>query len=512
MHPVWGSRPGGILLYAALLTHFVLALAALYRRRTLRMPPWEALQLLFGLLFVPLLATHVIATRFAQELLGVEHEYARLVIFIWGSTTETTKQLALIVTAWLHLVLGIHFWLRLKSGYRRVWGIVLPLYTIVPVLAIIGFYRSGLETELLTRAAVRASMNRLGVPLPEYAQFVGQTTSTLLWFAAGLVVLVLAARTVRSVNQSRRNLFIVEHPTQGEIRGTRGQTILEALRAARIPHASVCGGRGRCTTCRIRVGTGLDALPAPSTLEANALARIEADPSVRLACQTRPSMRVSITPLLPPTAAARQAGSAGGVGGTERVISVLFIDLRGSTRLGQTRLPYDVLFILNQFFSEMAQSLVRTKGHYAQFNGDGLMAMYGHGDDESVEEGARAAIAGGIDMLQRIGALNERLHDELDEPLRIGVGIHTGEAIVGTMGPPSSPNFSAIGDNINVATRLESLTKTLECPMVISAATARHSGLNFDPVRRTEVEVRGREGKIAVYAVDEPSRLAPGLA
>src|SRR5690606_28568736 len=123
----------------------------------------------------------------------------------------------------------------------------------------------------------------------------------------------------------------------------------------------------------------------------------------------------------------------GGVNGREQKVVILFIDLRGSTRLGERRLPYDVLFILNQFFAEMAGALNATGGHYAQFNGDGLMALYGLAGD--TRAGARQALAGGADMLRRLAVLNDVLRGELDEPLRIGVGIHCGDAIVGTMGP-----------------------------------------------------------------------------
>jgi ferredoxin len=81
-----------------------------------------------------------------------------------------------------------------------------------------------------------------------------------------------------------------------------GRSILEALRDEGIPHASVCGGRARCTTCRVRVGEGLAQLGLPSNLERMALMRIDAPPNVRLACQTRPRHNVSVAPLLPPGA------------------------------------------------------------------------------------------------------------------------------------------------------------------------------------------------------------------
>ena len=166
---------------------------------------------------------------------------------------------------------------------------------------------------------------------------------------------------------------------------------------------------------------------------------------------------IDVTPLLPPKASPEYVYRPGGVSGREQSVAAMFIDLRGSTGMGEQRLPYDVVFILNQFFSEMSIALEATDGHYAQFSGDGLMALYGL--DADLRTGCKDAIRGAIEMAKRMNDLNSRLSGELAAPLRIGIGIHCGEAIVGTMGPPKSPNFSAIGDNINIAARLEAKTK-----------------------------------------------------
>jgi adenylate cyclase len=278
-----------------------------------------------------------------------------------------------------------------------------------------------------------------------------------------------------------------------------GRSILEPLRIAGVPHASVCGGRGRCTTCRVRVGA--DHLSEPSELERGALARIDAPPGVRLACQARPEANIQVTALLP--ASARDARSPGGVSGTERVVTTMFLDLRGSTKLGERKLPYDVLFILNQFFAEMAEALGETRGHYAQFAGDGLMALYGLRGDSA--DGARDAFRGAAVMLARLDSLNDRLGAELDAPLIVGIGIHTGEAIVGTMGSPASPNHSAIGDNINIATRLEAKTKEFGCAVVAAVAAMQMAGMELEGLEQYNVEVRGRDAGMDVITLDQAS-------
>jgi adenylate cyclase len=199
---------------------------------------------------------------------------------------------------------------------------------------------------------------------------------------------------------------------------------------------------------------------------------------------------------------------AGGLSGSEQNIVAMFVDLRGSTTLGQRRMPYDVIFILNQFFAELAEALSATRGHYAHFTGDGLLALYGL--EGKFQQGCRDALTGATEMLDRLELLNKRLSDELDEPLRIGIGIHSGEAIVGTMGPPKAPTLSAIGDNINIAARLEAETKVFKCNIIVSSDTIRHAGLIPDPTMEHKVALRGREGEITVLVMDSVNDI-PGF-
>ncbi|TFH43514.1 MAG: adenylate/guanylate cyclase domain-containing protein, partial [Lysobacterales bacterium] len=139
-------------------------------------------------------------------------------------------------------------------------------------------------------------------------------------------------------------------------------------------------------------------------------------------------------------------------------------------------------------------------------SGDGLMALYGL--DSDLATGCRDAMHGAVAMAKRLQALNERLAGELQEPLRIGIGIHSGEAIVGTMGPPSSPNLSAIGDNVNIAARLEAQCKTYGVTLVVSEDAARNAELDLSHFHMHEASVRGREEPVMVYAVPDPLVIA----
>src|SRR6185436_16810597 len=175
-----------------------------------------------------------------------------------------------------------------------------------------------------------------------------------------------------------------------------------------------------------------------------------------------------------------------GAQGRERPIVAMFVDLRDSTRISESRLPYDVVFIMNQFFAEMHAALRSSGGYYAQFRGDGLLALYGL--ENSLPQACRAAIDGAAEMHERIERLNRTLAADLQEPLRIGIGIHAGVAIVGTMGPPDAPIYSAIGDMVNTAARLENMTKAFGCGLVVSDVVLRQA--QIEPGGATPRQVR----------------------
>lgn len=516
MRPVvarlWRSIPGTLALYGALLIHFSLALVSLYRRTTLRMPVWEAMQLTLGLLIVPLLVEHVMATRMAHDYLGVRVDYVRVVADLWSNDTSIVKQSVLLVVVWAHLCIGMHYWLRLKHWYRTGSLYLLAIAALVPTLALLGFVRAGMT--------IGPVVERMGGPTvffadraavdPSLSQTVAQLGEGLLGVFWTALALTLVARGARALRHRSGVTYRVHHPCGQVVSAAVGRSVLEALRAASLPHASICGGRARCTTCRVRIGRGLDDLHAPSSLEAAALKRINADANVRLACQTRPEVDVWITPLLPPDVHALSGDREDGVQGREQQIVAMFVDMRRSTALGETRLPYDVVFILNQFFAEMAAALTETGGHYAQFNGDGLLALYGLDTDAATA--CRQAVAGAREMHARIGALNQRLEHDLTEPLEIGIGLNFGDAIVGAMGPPDAPIISAIGDTINVAARLEALSKSYNCVAVISASTIEQAGLDFSAFPVDEADVRGRGGAVSVFVVKDPADMPDAQA
>ena len=501
----WWRSPGGtVLLYGALLTHFALALVSLYRRSTLRMPAWEAAQLVLGLAIPPLLIAHIVGTRFNWWLLHHSIGYERIIGLLWSDTWSALRQSLLLLIVWTHFCFGMHYWLRLQRWYPAAQPAAFALALLIPAMALAGFAAAG--NELWPAVERVGGMQKYNV---EYGTMLPEDRARLLAWREGLTwgfwILLAATLLARVLRTFIGGTYQLRHASGRVITAPIGRSILEAVRDAGLPHASVCGGRARCTTCRVRVTDGLATLAPPSKMEAEALARIEAPPNVRLACQTRPRHDVAVVPLLPPGTDPEAARRPGTPQGRERPVVAMFVDLRDSTKLCESRLPYDAVFVINQFFAEMYEALRATNGYYAQFRGDGLLALYGL--ERGLPQACRDALRGATEMQRRIEQLSRNLAAELAEPLRIGIGMHAGVAIVGTMGPPEAPIHSAIGDNINIAARFEGMTKAYGCVLVVSAETLRHARVDPKDAPLHQVRVRGRTERIAVYAVSDPRML-----
>jgi adenylate cyclase len=498
----WWTDTGTYVLATALAVHVLNALWSIYIRRHLRLPIWELAQLSLGLLIPPLFMLHAVGTKISDRFLGTASDYHSVLTIHWVVTPWLVYlQFAAVLTLWVHACIGLHFWLRTKRWYPAWLPILGMLGVLIPALALAGYVSGG--NQILREAqnpGFLATIQDNAHETPETIAQVWHMAFVGLTIYAGLVLLPFAGRGVRGF------VYRMHRPPQLTHAGGRtmailpGATVLETLRANGIPHASVCGGRARCTTCRIRVTSGQAALPEPAGLEAAALARIGAGEGVRLACQIRPAADISVTPLLAADSRAADGLVRGGMEGSERRVTVVFIDLRGSTTLGEAKLPYDVLFILNQFFNEMTKALVATGGHYSNFTGDGLMALYGLNEREPAH-GAAQALRGAREMLTRLDVLNAQIKADLKEPLRIGIGIHMGEAIVGAMGPPRSQIVTAIGDTVNTTARLESLTKDYDCTLIVSRDAAQAAGLDLVGHSLHQALVKGRMESVEFYAL-----------
>ena len=498
---LWRNPPGTLALYGAITVHGVLALWLLYQRRSLRMPAWEGAQYGLGLLLPALLVFHVVGTRIAWWHAGTDDRYARVLLIYWVMAPERGAwQAVVLAAAWTHACIGVHYWLRFRPWYPRVAVWLLAVALLLPAAALAGFVAGGREVQALARTPgwTETLMRETRPPGPGQAAGLVRVRSGFLDAYLGALVAVVAARGVRALWQRRRSVRIT-YPSGRVVTVPLGFTVLDASRAAGIPHASVCGGRGRCSTCRVHIARGLDGLPPPREAERRVLARVHAAPDVRLACQTRPLGDVRVVPLLAPSIAPTEAPEADVRQGHESEIAVLFADLRGFTRMAEHKLPYDVVFVLNRYFEAVGTAITGAGGVTNQFTGDGVMALFGIDDGPAV--GARQALTAARAMVERVAALSAELAGDLPAPMRIGIGVHAGPAVVGQMGWGQSFYLTAVGDTVHVAARLEQATKDYGAELVISEEVARYAEIDLSAFPGHELAVRNRAGRVSVRVI-----------
>ena len=503
IYQYWASPLGGVLLYGAFAIHYSLALRALWLRRSLNMPLAEATQHVLGFSIAFILTDHVLQTRVADTFYGADVGYYATVLHKYFVTDPLrgVLQLVVLVIAWVHAMIGLWFWLRLKPWYRRWQPILYAFALLLPTLAILGFFEGGRQVMALSEDPAWVTQLEHDHPRapPADAALIDQMVVWVRYAFVAALLAVLAARFARWHWQRRHGVIRVSYPSGRIVQIVRGVSVLEASRMAGIPHASVCGGRGRCSTCRIRVEGAREALVAPAPEEVKVLRRVGAAPDVRLACQLRPHGDLRVTPLLPATAQASDGFHRPGyLHGAERDIAILFGDLRSFTQLSEKKLPYDLVFLLNRYFAETGHAVEAAGGRIDKFIGDGVMALFGL--DSGVEAGCREALSAARDMSERMESLNHALVHDIPEPLRIGIGIHTGTAIVGEMGYGGTSSITAIGDAVNTASRLQELTRRLGRPILASGAFAASATASLTPLGPHTL--RGLAEPVDVFALD----------
>jgi len=503
MRALWTSIPGTVAIYGAFLIHFALAFYALYERRTLKLRPLEGLQYFLGFSIPLLAATHVSSTRINDTFLGGDgSHYMTVLTGLWYvQPVNGIVQIALLFVAWTHVCIGLRFWLRLRPWYVTVQPVLYAAALLLPVLAFLGFLAGEREAGMMLAqdpdllARILASQAR-----PAERPVINDISLGIRIALLGAIIGVLLARLGRRRRQRHQGVSRITYPGGRWIDIPRGLTVLDASQMLGVPHTSICGGKGRCSTCRIRVRASPEALPSPSAEEQRVLRRIGARSNVRLACQLRPRGPVDVSPLLPsPKAGRNRYRPPVYAEGGEREIVILFADLRDFTRLAENRLPYDVVFILNRYFQEMGQAIEAAGGYVDKFIGDGVMALFGL-DIASAQASSQALAAARL-MATRLDDLNRALADDLDAPLRIGIGIHAGPAIIGDMGYGRSRSLTAVGDTVNLASRLQVLSKSYGCELVVSEEVLRSAGLTLANATRHEIEIRGRVAPTIIHAV-----------
>jgi adenylate cyclase len=494
------SWPVSLILLTAIAAHVGLALWKLARRATLSLPGWELVQIATGLLVPVLLLQHVLHNRGVNLLAGTRDSYRYELVNLWPG--YAWDQTALLLLVWVHGCIGMHFWLRLAPWWRRLQGGALAIAVAIPLLALTGFSVAGREmaAAMAVPGAWERLMSEAAAPTAEVAARLDAIKTWLQGAFAILAAMAILAPLVRQALPRLKSQLSISYLAGPEVRSQIGPTLLEISRGHGIPHASACGGRGRCSTCRVRIVGGAGQLGSPSTVEVTALRGLATGPDVRLACQLRPGADIAVERLVSAQRSMLSLGSLSGEGeGIERTLAVLFFDLRGFTQLSDDKLPYDVVFLLNRLFTVASEAIRAEGGRIDKYLGDGLMAVFG--EDVDADEACRRAVraARALDLaLERISA---ELQSEIGAPLRCAMGLHVGPLVIGRIGCPVTAEHTVIGRTVNAASRLESLAKEANCQLVVSRQVLKRARVSLNGLTARRVDIRGLSGPVNVVTV-----------
>ena len=508
-HLIWKNPVAYFLLYASLAVHIVLGFYSILTKKSFKITGREWIQILFPVLALLVLLQHIgggfLLTRFEVDI-----KYSLLYALLSSDPNELVAGAVLfslmVIFIWVHGVIGIHGLLKFnfKSYQRYMFGFKF-IYWFVPIGAVLGFIAGLRETSVLAtienlKGNENFIMSFFGAIPQEAFAYIAPVEPLVM---NNYPVFVLAVLVLCILNVVRARYFgrvKISYPGGNEFSVPRGTTILEASRLSGIPHVSVCGGKGRCTTCRVKVVSGIEDVSEPNAHEARVIKRLGLDADVRLACQLKPSKNLSVIPLINPETKEIKTRSPVGLSGKEKETVVVFIDLREFTKLSEKKLPYDVVYILNKYYSVCGEIIESNKGRLDKFIGDGIMAIFDGSENSS--ENCKNSIKTAQMISNAIKDLNIEMKSDFSEELRFGIGIHVGNTIVGMMGYGQTVSETVVGDNVNVAARLEELNKKYGSELVVSKDVLVAAKINTNQFTNEKIKIRGRKEELEIYSLE----------
>lgn len=273
------------------------------------------------------------------------------------------------------------------------------------------------------------------------------------------------------------------------------EPLLAVFRAADVPITHACGGRARCSTCRVRVLEGLEHCAPRTEAERVIAEKLSLPPETRLACQLAVSGPVHLRRLvldevdlrLASTAVAQQAAV-----GRERELVVMFSDVADFTPFSEALLAYDVVHTLDRWFTAAGAVVQKHGGRVDNYMGDGFLAVF---DDDEV------AVDAALELLDAAESLSRYTESVYRLPFRTRMGIHRGPVIVGTLGANHNRRTTVMGDVVNVAARIEAANKPVGTALLVSEEVERRLGARFVRGRQAEVPLKGKSGTHRLFEV-----------
>jgi len=458
------SLPGTALLLLAFAGHLGTTLWFIARRSTLRMSLWDAALTISGILVPLLLLPYIVDTRGANLFFGVDDGSLYSLARLWPE--HAFFYVALIAVLWGHGCLGLHQWLKLRPRYAAIAPVLGVVALALPIAAIAGLVAAARVVSVLMADDTFAGQVREAThwPSPDDEDALWRWRMAALAGYAALLVMtagVLIVRFLRIVVAPKIDVIYVNGPT---LKASTGPTLLEISRIHGVLHADVCGGRGRCTACSVRIEQGDSSLPPRTAAEREMLGG--GDPLIRLGCQIRPSAALTVTRLTQ-TADAAAAEPEVDSAGIERQVAALCVQLQDHAALVNARRAYDAIFLLNEFLDMVHTAVGNHNGWVVRTTGSGIVAVFGRDDTAQAACGAAAAACADIDVA--LDRMNEKFAAELGRPVAAAMGLALGTAYLGRIGAGPSKPLSAVGPAIDAAGGLAIL------------AEARGSQLFSDP-------------------------------
>ena len=303
-------------------------------------------------------------------------------------------------------------------------------------------------------------------------------------------------------NNKESKYTLEVHPDDKTIEISRNETILTASLRKEIPHLNACGGIGRCSTCRVEILKGLEFCSEKTEEETILSRRLALPETIRLACQTKVSGDLKYRRLLLDkrdlTSNNQLFVERSGSAGTIRNLTVMFCDIRGFTPFSESLTAYDVIFILNRYFSIMREIIIRNGGEINNYIGDAIMAIFGL--KQSRQQVLRS-INSGLEMLRAMDEFKNYLKEAYGRSFDIRIGIQCGEVVVGSVGHAEDRKTTVIGDVVNIASRIETANKDAGTRLLISEQAFDAVKDSVEVKDHLRLRLRGASNLITLYEV-----------
>ncbi len=286
-----------------------------------------------------------------------------------------------------------------------------------------------------------------------------------------------------------------------DVQFSEAQSILQISNENKVEHLHVCGGLGKCSTCRVQILDGLENCSERSEKEQIIADKLDFPDDVRLACQTLLSGDASVRKLFKSQSDIKFAQAAlqsSGSIGSNKQVAILFADIENFTPLSERLASFDIMYLLNKYFDFAGNIVMRNGGEINNYIGDAFLAIFGL--DGEGDETFRAVKAG-LELQSELKDFANTVEENFDEDFKIRIGIHFGEAIVGMLGCRGTERLSVIGDTVNMAARAESANKEADTTMLITENAYNQIKERVEVEDFIRTKLKGTSERITLYEI-----------